>query len=246
MTGERPGMAGHTRGTYQGFRWSRMSYDSQEGELRQQLVETAVRTYRRGMVAGSGGNVSLRVPGRDEVLITPTGLCLELTTPESLVKVDLFGMPTDPVCAHRPSRETGFHCSIYRLRRDVNAIVHTHPPYATAFSIQNRELPLATVSAGIVLGRVPCVPAGLPGSTELCREVERVFASNPSLRATLMQSHGIIAVGPDLVAAYDVADLVEATAQVAHLAAILGIPQGEMVELAFRPIRTASSGPLSL
>src|SRR5450756_3030048 len=106
-----------------------MDFSPEERELRQLLAETAIRSYRRGLVHGTGGNVSARVPGRDEVLITPTGVSLELTTVENIVKVDLHANPLVPTAKHKPSKETGFHCAIYRIRPEINAIVpvsYTH------------------------------------------------------------------------------------------------------------------------
>lgn len=180
--------------------------------------------------------MSARLPGRNEVLITPTGVSLELTSIENIVKVDLYAAPADPNNPHKPSKETGFHCAIYRARPEVNALVHVHPPYATAFSHRFRELPLVTVGASAALGKVPCIEVALSGSAELRSYVEEAFSTDRSVKAILMRAHGIIGAGPDLVAAYDTADLVESTAKIAYLAAGLGIPIEEAVEVAFRPL----------
>ncbi len=213
-----------------------MTFDPAERSLREKLAETAIRAYRRGLVAGTGGNVSARIPGRNEVLITPTGVSLELTTAENIVKTDLYAAPADPNFPHKPSKETGFHCAVYRVRPEVNAIVHVHPPYATAFSHRFQDLPLVTVGASVGLRKVPCIEVALSGSAELRSFVEEVFSRDRSLKAILMRGHGIIGTGADLVAAYDVADLVEGTAKIAHLVVGLGIPVDEAVEVAFRPI----------
>ncbi len=213
-----------------------MTIDPAERSLREQLTETAIRAYRRGLVAGTGGNVSARIPGRNEVLITPTGVSLELTTVDNIVKTDLYATPADPDFPHKPSKETGFHCAVYRVRPEVNAIVHVHPPYATAFSHRMQELPLVAVGASAGLRKVPCIDVALSGSTELRSLVEEAFSTDRSIKALLMRAHGIIATGGDLVAAYDVADLVEGTARIAHLVVGLGIPIDEAVEVAFRPI----------
>ncbi len=213
-----------------------MSFDPEERALREKLAETAVRAYRRGLVAGTGGNVSARIPGKNEVLITPTGVSLELTTVENIVKVDLYAAPADPSCPYKPSKETGFHCAVYRVRPEVNAIVHVHPPFATAFTHLFKELPLVTVGASAVLRKVPCIEVALSGSAELRSFVEEAFSTDRSIKAIIMRAHGIIATGADLVAAYDVADLVEGTAKVAHATAGLGISLEDAVEVAFRPL----------
>jgi L-ribulose-5-phosphate 4-epimerase len=217
-----------------------MEFSPEERELRQLLAETAIRSYRRGLVHGTGGNVSARVPGKDEVLITPTGVSLELTTVENIVKVDLHANPLDPGAKHRPSKETGFHCSIYRIRPDINAIVHVHPPYATAFSHRFQDLPISTVGASVGLRRVPCIEVALSGSAELRSYVEAAYAPREQpVKAIIMRGHGCIGTGADLVAAYDCADLVEATAHISYLAAGLGVSLEEVVEVSFRPLPKA-------
>lgn len=217
-----------------------MDYDREEREFREELASVAIQSYQRGLVAGAGGNVSARIPGRDEILITPTGVSLGMTTLDNIVKVDLFAKHLDTENAHRPSKETGFHCAVYRLRPDVNAIVHVHPPHATAFSLRFDDLPLVTVSASVNLKMVPCIDVALSGSTELKDLVERGFSENPGVRAILMRAHGIIATGPNLVAAYNAADLVEDTAKIAYISVVLGIRLEDSVEVAFRPVPKAT------
>ena len=213
-----------------------MDYSNEELALREELASIAIQSYQRGLVAGAGGNVSVRVPGRDEVLITPTGVSLGMTTVDNIVKTDLYAKHIDTGNGHRPSKETGFHCGIYRLRPEVNAIAHVHPPYATAFSLKFADLPLVTVSATANLKRVPCVDVALSGSDELRELVEQGFARNPGCRCILMRAHGIVATGPTLVAAYNAADLIEDTARIAHYAATIGISVEESVQVAFSPI----------
>ncbi len=213
-----------------------MHYEPEELALREELASIAIQAYQRGLVAGAGGNVSARLPGRDEVLITPTGVSLGMTTVDNIVKTDLRANHLDAGNGHRPSKETGFHCAVYRIRPEVRAIVHVHPPHATAFSLKMADLPLVTVSATANLKRVPCIDVALSGSDELRRLVEEGFERNPGCRAILMRAHGIIATGPNLVAAYNAADLIEDTARIAYISSMLGIPLAESVSVAFRPI----------
>ena len=186
-----------------------------ERALREELARVSRLSYHRGHVGGTGGNISARIPGEDAVLVTATGISLEDTTPENIVKVTMFAEVCDEACAHRPSKETGFHCAVFRLREDVGAIVHVHPPYATAFSCLNEPLPLVTISARANLKQVPCVALAPAGSAELRRYVEDGIKAYPGVRALLMRDHGILALGKDLVTAYNVADLVEDTAKIA-------------------------------
>ena len=187
-----------------------------EQALREELTRVSRLSYHRGHVGGTGGNISARVPGEDAVLITATGVSLGDTTPENIVKVTLFAEMCDPNGAWRPSKETGFHCSVFRLRPDVGAIVHVHPPFATAFSCLNEPLPLVTISARANLKEVPCVGLAPAGSADLRRYVEEGIKAYPSVKALLMREHGILALGKDLVNGYNIADLVEDTAKIAH------------------------------
>lgn len=181
------------------------------------LSDYSVRSFTRGLVGGSGGNLSLRIPGSDTVLITPTGISLEEITPEVNILVDLDGNILESPMGHKGSKETSFHLSAYKLREDVLAVVHVHPPYSTAFSCSGNSLPLATVSSRLILKNVPCIPCFNPGSKELADEVSSIISKDLTLKAVLMQDHGILALGPDITTAYCLADLVEHTAQVAFL-----------------------------
>src|SRR5512133_2604664 len=172
-----------------------MNYDPEELALREELASISIQVYQRGLVAAAGGNVSVRFPGRDQVLITPTGVSLGMTTIDNIVKTDMHANHLETGNGHRPSKETGFHCGVYRMRPEANAIVHVHPPYATAFSLRMKDLPLVTVSASANLKRVPCVDIALSGSDELKRLVEEGFERNPGVRCILMRAHGIIATG---------------------------------------------------
>jgi L-fuculose-phosphate aldolase len=179
------------------------------------LADYSRRSFERGLVGGTGGNLSLRIPGTDTVLITPTGVALDEVGPDTSVLVDLEGKILESPLGHTGSKETGFHLSAYRLRNDVMAIVHVHPPYSTAFSCTGNPLPLSTIPARLILKEVPCLPCFNPGSKELADQVTAAVKKYPNLKALLMQDHGILVLGPDMYTAYYTADLVEHTSQVA-------------------------------
>ncbi len=186
--------------------------------LRAELAEFSRRAFCRGLTSGAGGNMSVRVPGTDTVLITPTGVSLGDVNPEDNLLVDLDGKVLENPCGHRPSKETGFHLVCYALRPDVGAVAHVHPPYATAYANKGRPLPLVTVSSRVILTEVPSIECALPGSRELCDFVHGGVMKYPGVKAILMKEHGILALAPDLKAAYYIADLVEDTAKVAFIA----------------------------
>jgi L-fuculose-phosphate aldolase len=185
--------------------------------LRKELAEFSRRSFNRGLVSGAGGNISVRIPGTNEVLITPTNVSLGDVNPESNLLVGLDGTILENPYDLKPSKETGFHLVVYRLRPDVGAVSHVHPPYATAYSNKERPLPLVTVNSRLILREVPCIDCAAPGSQDLCDFVHGGITQYPHIKALLMKEHGILALGPDLTTAYYISDLVEDTAKIAFI-----------------------------
>lgn len=128
-----------------------MAIDPVVAQLTEELAATCRKAFQRGLVGGAGGNISVRIPHRDEALISATGVSLGDITPATVVRVDLKGQVVEAHDGHRPSKETGFHVIAYRLRPHVGAVVHLHPPFATAFAVRGKELPLVTDGARLNL-----------------------------------------------------------------------------------------------
>ena len=188
---------------------------------RQQLSEYSHRAFRRHLVGGTGGNLSIRIPGTDTVLVTPTGVSLEEVEPSQNILLDLEGEIIESPRDLAGSKETGFHLAAYKLKPDVGGIAHVHPPHATAYSNKVQPLPLATISARVVLKHVPCIECFAPGSAELRNAVIGGIEENPGANCILMKEHGILAMGKDLRHAYYLADLTEDTARIAYVAATI-------------------------
>jgi L-ribulose-5-phosphate 4-epimerase len=186
--------------------------------LRKELTFYCKWAFDRKLVRGTGGNLSVRLPGTDTVLITPTGISLGEVVPEDNLLVRLDGEIVESPKGLKGSKETGFHLAAYRERPDAGAIVHLHPPYATSFSNFGKPLPLVTVTARGGLGEVPCLPCALAGSRDLCDFVTEGIKLHPGIKALLMKEHGILTIAPDLRSAFFLADLVEDSAEVAFLA----------------------------
>jgi L-fuculose-phosphate aldolase len=174
-------------------------------------------------VAGSGGNISVRVRGRDEFLITRTGISMGDVRADDVLSIDAQGRAADAPNGWRPSIETPIHLSTYRLRPDVQAVIHLHPPYSVVMSLEAEPLPLVTVSARLLLRHVPCIPVAYPETERLHAAMEAVLERCPEAGVVLMAAHGLTAWGPDLTTAFDRADLCEATAQQAYLARTAGL-----------------------
>ena len=202
---------------------ARAQADPDVERLKEQIARYSLKAYERGLVGGAGGNVSARVPGSEEILITRTGVVLGEVTPDDVVRIDPLGRPLDPQ-APKPSKEVPFHTVVYRLRPDVNAIIHLHPCYAVVQSLRLADLRLLTVSARLALGpRVPCVPVAYAGTRLLAQYVGSALKEAPGAKVVLLAAHGLNAMAADLTAAYALADLAEFTAKQACIADSLQI-----------------------
>lgn len=186
--------------------------------LRKELAEYSRRSFNRGLVSGTGGNLSVRIPGTDTALITPTGICLGDIDPEINLLMKIDGAIIENPCGLKPSKETAFHLAVYRLRPEAGAVSHVHPPYATAYSNVAERLPMVTVSAQAVLKEVPRIDSAMSGSTELYEYVKAGLLKYPSARVLLMEEHGILAIAPDLKTSFYLSDLTEDTAKIAFIA----------------------------
>ena len=200
-----------------------MGYLSEHGKLAEELSAYSRLCYERRLVGAAGGNVSVRVPGQDAAFITATGVSLRDIHPTNLLVMDFDGAIHENPANLRPSKETGLHLGIYRVRPRVHAVIHVHPTYSTLFSIARKEIPLVTVSAGNKLRQGPLVAEAPGGSDNLKEMVLRaVHAAPPEATIFLMERHGLIAVGTTLGQAFDNAELAEDTAKIATLLAMGG------------------------
>ena len=187
--------------------------------IRNQLVLYARKAYTRQLVGGTGGNFSARLQ-HDRMAITPSGISLGDTTLENLITVDLATYEWEPRGEFIPSKEYHFHADILRLRPDIGAVLHAHSPYATAYAVKKRDIPMVT-DAAFKQPPIPHVPFAPSGSRDLQENVVKAVSENPHCKALLMEQHGIAALGKDVVAAFDIADLTEELARIAFIADML-------------------------
>jgi L-fuculose-phosphate aldolase len=182
-------------------------------EIGENLTRAGKRLHKRGLVIGNSGNISARIPGTNTILIKPSGASLELLKHEELVIVDLQG---NKVKGERSvSMETPMHTAIYRTREDVQAVVHTHPPTATAFGIAKMEILPLQVEMFIQLpDGVPIIPFEIPGSRTLAKKMQRKIAK---CNAVILENHGIVTVGSTIEAACNLNEMVEEAAKIQFL-----------------------------
>lgn len=188
-----------------------------EQGLRRACARVCRTLYDRFLVEGAGGNVSARIRGTDHILITPSGISLGLVRPLDLIVVDMAGRTLQAPRGMIPSTELPLHVATYRTRPDVGAIIHAHPPFATAFACRGQSLPLPAITGRVLLSEVPCIPYATSGTEDLGRVAGAALRRYQQSRGFLLRNHGILVVGDSVDVALDLADLVECTAKTAFL-----------------------------
>ena len=182
-------------------------------QAREQVCQIARRAFDVGLQRYSGGNLSA-LTDDGLCVIKPSGIGFAECAPSDLMVVDLDGNVVSG--DGKPSKDMPFHLAIYKVRPEVRGIQHTHSPWATAFAVAGKEIPLLTLHAKAKLGSLPLVPLAPDGGTQGPDEVGSVFKEK-TVKAALMVRHGPVSVGTTLLEAQYLAELIEETAQIACL-----------------------------
>ena len=189
-------------------------------KLKEQLYELHLELPKNNLVKWTGGNVSARDPATGFVVIKPSGLRYEALRPEHMVILDLDGKRVEGDL--KPSSDTASHLYIYRHRPDINGVVHTHSPYATAFAALGKPIPVYLTAMGDEFGGpVPCGGFALIGSEAIGQVVVESIGDSP---AVLLKNHGVFTVGPSAEAAVKAAVMVEDVAHTVWIALQMGQP----------------------
>ncbi|HUI11157.1 MAG TPA: class II aldolase/adducin family protein [Bacteroidota bacterium] len=190
-----------------------------EWEVKKLFVEIGKRIWVRGFVASNDGNMSVRLNER-EILTTPTGVSKGFLTPEMIIRCDMTGKMLAGDSHFRPSSEVKMHLDVYKERPDVNAVVHAHPQYATSFAVAGIPLNKCVLpEAIIVIGAVPIAPYGLPSTMEIPDRARPYIKTSDAI---LLENHGALTLGSDLLNAYHKMETLEHTASIVWKAIQLG------------------------
>ncbi|MFH1007390.1 MAG: class II aldolase/adducin family protein [Candidatus Latescibacterota bacterium] len=186
-------------------------------QAKQDIIEVCKRIYARGYVASNDGNVSVRI-SKDRVLTTPTGRSKGFLTEDQLIVCDMEGNKVSGTLS--PSSEIKMHIMVYREREDINAVVHAHPVTATGFAVAG--IPLAQCvlpEVVITLGGIPLAEYGTPSTEEIPNSIRQYIQDYD---AFLLENHGALTIGPDVVNAYHKMETLEHFAQITLVAKQLG------------------------
>ena len=179
------------------------------------LIASARRCFDLGLQTNAGGNLSIRLDARDAIVIKPSGVGFAECTRDNLQVVSLDGTILSKGDL-KPSKDLDFHRDLYRIRDDINAIVHCHSPWATGYASAGIEIPCLTVQTIEKIGRMPLIPLSANGGPQTEVEISPVF-QDPAIRAAVLANHGTIGVGKTLMAAQYLAEIIEETAHIAYV-----------------------------
>ncbi|MFI5381128.1 MAG: class II aldolase/adducin family protein [Tepidisphaerales bacterium] len=213
-----------------------------ESRIRRQMCDIGRRLWQRQFCAGNDGNHSVRV-GRNRVLVTPTGLSKGFMKPGDICVVDMEGMQLSG--QRRRTSEILMHLTIFQERPDVRAVIHTHPPHATAFAIAGIGLPSGVYpEADYLLGPVRTAPYVMPGDQRLGDAIRPLVKDATTI---ILQNHGVVCFGADLEKCCYNMEAVDAYARILMLVKQIGsvraLTDEEMSELLTVKVRNGLADP---
>ena len=183
-------------------------------ETKAYLLSVTKQAYREAMFAATSGNLSIYDRKNDRMYITPASYPYDRMTAEDIMVIDLNGNILDG--KHKPSSEWRMHAAVYRANAHVNAIVHTHSPFATSFAINHLPIPAILYEMVFFLGGdVPVAAGAVPGTAAVG---ENCVEALKDRYACLMANHGVLAIADKLDMAYTRAVYVEDAAKAYSLA----------------------------
>ena len=188
-------------------------------EIREQICDVCHKMWQLGWVAANDGNVTDKLQD-GTFFATPTGISKSFITPEKLVHIDENGEVLDGPEGAKPSSEIKMHLRCYKEREDVGAVVHAHPPTATGFAVAHLDLDRYTmIETVIAIGSIPITPYGTPSTYEVPDSIAPYLQEHDVL---LLENHGALTVGADLITAYYRMETLELYAKISLTAHLLG------------------------
>ncbi len=186
---------------------------------RKTIVRFGIKMVESGLTTGTGGNLSILDRDSGRVAVTPSGIEYKIMQPGDVVLTDLDGKVLDG--GLKPTSELEFHLSVYRQRQDIQAVVHTHSPYATTMACLGMEIPAVHYLVGFAGKKVPIAPYATFGTPELAQSVAENIGD---YNALLLANHGLLAVGSNMDTAFAAAEEIEFVARIYYQTLSIGKP----------------------
>ncbi|HEV3143139.1 MAG TPA: class II aldolase/adducin family protein [Gemmataceae bacterium] len=188
-----------------------------EFKIKEQMCEIGRRVYARGFAAANDGNITYRLNER-QVFCTPTMVCKGFLKPDDICLVDYDGKQL--AGKRKRTSEVMLHLAVYKTRPDVQAVVHCHPPHATAFAVAHEPIPKCILpEVEVFLGEVPIARYETPGDQRFAATI-LPFVKN--CNTIILANHGTVTFGPDLEKAYWNSEIIDAYCKILILAKQLG------------------------
>ena len=184
--------------------------------MKKEIVKFGKMLYDKDLTSATSGNISVRVGNK--IYITGTGTALGFLTEKDVVEIDMEGHELN--LNERASSERFLHLSIYKLRKDIKAIIHCHSPFLTAFAACRKELSAPIVAENILyFGKIPVADYAMPSSVKLVENTVKPFSEYDTV---LMANHGIVAGAKDLISAFYKIETAETYAKTFVYSKIIG------------------------
>lgn len=203
-------------------------------EIREQICDVCHKMWQQGWVAANDGNITVKLED-GTFLATPTGISKSFITPEKLVLINEDGEVLQAQDGYKPSTEIKMHMRCYKERPDIGAVVHAHPATATGYAVAGKSMnEYSMIETVIAIGSVPLTPYGTPSTEEVPNSIAPYLAQHDVM---LLENHGALTVGCDLITAYYRMESLELFAKISLTAHLLGgakeIPRNEIDKLLY-------------
>ncbi|AIQ73145.1 MULTISPECIES: class II aldolase/adducin family protein [Paenibacillus] len=206
--------------------------DTLEQKLRLQICDIGRNLFNKDFIAANDGNISARL-SENVILTTPRAVSKGYLEPHMLVKVNLQGEVLEAAEGYRPSTEAKMHLRIYNELPEMKGVVHAHPPYATAFAIKGEALDKMMMPESVIMiGDIPLAEYGTPSTEEIPDSLMPFLGKKT---AVLLENHGALTWGEDVMEAYLNMERLEYTAKLTFITRMIGgereLPQHRIDEL---------------
>ena len=189
-------------------------------KILKELIDASHFIYNKGLTPGKSGNISCRFyeNGITKIAITKSGISKGIVGINDIIIINMDGKVLEG--EETPSSETFLHIGIYKERKDINAVVHTHSPYATGFSMSGKELRRLEGFGPIEKSFIPSVKYSKPGSTELANDTAEMMNDED---VVILKNHGVVATSINIGEAILLAEFIEDIAKTQFIAHLLSL-----------------------